>query len=212
MPDLVVCGSRGHGPLASVVMGSVSAEVVDHAPCPVLVARHSSVHRLVVGVDGSAPATHAIATLKRWPIFRHLATHLVTVAQPISNLAETMGSSYYPAWVDMHDERKDRRQQLRDIVDRTHDELAEGGISASTEMREGDPADQLIRAASESEADLIVVGSRGLSTLPRLVLGSVARKVLLHAPQSVLVVREVVERVRSPEAVQAATSVPSAVI
>jgi hypothetical protein len=48
-------------------------------------------------------------------------------------------------------------------------------------------------------ADLIVVGSRGLSTIPRLLIGSVARKVLLHAPQSVLVVREARERVREPE-------------
>ncbi len=43
-PDLIVVGSRGHGPLATVLLGSVSAEVVDHAPCPVLVARRSSVH------------------------------------------------------------------------------------------------------------------------------------------------------------------------
>ena len=53
--------------------------------------------------------------------------------------------------------------------------------------------------ATAEGADLIVVGSRGLSTLPRLLLGSVARKVLLHAPQSVLVVRETRERKRAEE-------------
>ena len=200
MPDLLVCGSRGHGPLASVLMGSVSAEVVDHASCPVLVARHQSVHGMVVGVDGSAAGSHALAALARWPIFRDLRTHLVSVTQPVSSWADTMGSPIYPTWVDRHEERQDRRGHMRDILDRARDELADAGISASLEIREGDPADQLIKAANGSDADLIVVGSRGLSTLPRLVLGSVARKVLLHAPQSVMVIREAVERVREPQA------------
>jgi nucleotide-binding universal stress UspA family protein len=212
LPDLVVCGSRGHGPLATVVMGSVSAEVVDHAPCPVLVARHPSVHRLVVGVDGSTAAEHAVAVLKRWPVFKSMPTHLVTVAQPISTVAETMGSAFYPVWVDRHEEVDDRRQRHHEIADRAREELAESGVDASVELREGDPADQLIRAAAEQDADLIVVGSRGLSMLPRLVLGSVARKVLLHAPQSVLVIREAVERVHEPEAVRAVAGALSALI
>jgi nucleotide-binding universal stress UspA family protein len=200
MPDLVVCGSRGHGPLASVLMGSVSAEIVDHAACPVLVARHSSIRRMVVGVDGSAAAEHALAALARWPVFRDVPAHLVTVAQPISSWADTMGSTFYPTWVDLHEEREDRRKHLRDILERSHDTLVDSGLTASVELREGDAADQLIRAASDTGADLIVVGSRGLSTLPRLVLGSVARKVLLHAPQSVLIVRQAVERVHEEAA------------
>jgi nucleotide-binding universal stress UspA family protein len=45
-----------------------------------------------------------------------------------------------------------------------------------------------VHAARERQADLVVVGSRGLTGLPRLVLGSVARNVLYHAPCSVLIV------------------------
>jgi nucleotide-binding universal stress UspA family protein len=199
MPDLLVLGSRGHGPLATMVIGSVSTEVVDHAPCPVLVARHPSVNRIVVGVDGSASAEHAIAVLQRWPLLRGTSMRVVGVAQPISSWAETVGSPFYPAWVDLHEQRDERREQLLEVARRSADQLREAGLSATIELREGDPADQLIRAANEEAADLIVVGSRGLSTLPRLVLGSVARKVLLHAPQSVLVVREAHERVRHEE-------------
>jgi nucleotide-binding universal stress UspA family protein len=198
-PDLVVVGSRGHGPLASVVMGSVSAEVVDHAPCPVLVARHHSVTRLVVGADGSSSADRALAMLRRWPIFAGHPATVVTVTEPISSWAGRVGTAIYPTWADMHETGEDRRAILQDVADRGAEELARAGISATVELREGDPADQLIRAAQSTGADLIVVGSRGLSTLPRLVIGSVARKVLLHAPQSVLVVREARERVAAKE-------------
>jgi nucleotide-binding universal stress UspA family protein len=198
-PDLLVVGSRGHGPLASVVMGSVSAEVVDHAPCPVLVARHPSVTRLVVGADGSSSADRALALLRRWPIFAGHPATVVTVTEPISSWAGRISTTVYPVWVDQHESATDRRGAAQEIGERGAEELERAGISATVELREGDPAEQLIRAAQASEADLIVVGSRGLSTLPRLVIGSVARKVLLHAPQSVLVVREARERVRSEE-------------
>ena len=56
--DLVVGGSRGHGPIASLVLGSVSSEFVDHAPCPALVARTPSVTR------SSSPPM--VRMLRRW--------------------------------------------------------------------------------------------------------------------------------------------------
>jgi hypothetical protein len=73
------------------------------------------------------------------------------------------------------------------------------GVTAEAEVRQGDPADQIVRAARTFEADLVVTGSRGLGTLPRLLLGSVARKVLLHADASVLVMRSHPERVARAE-------------
>jgi nucleotide-binding universal stress UspA family protein len=53
----------------------------------------------------------------------------------------------------------------------------------------GAPADQIIRAADELEADLIVVGGRGKGTVEAMVLGSVAYRVLHHAPCPALVTR-----------------------
>jgi nucleotide-binding universal stress UspA family protein len=57
------------------------------------------------------------------------------------------------------------------------------------ELREGDPATELVAAATESGTDLIVIGSRGHTGITRLVLGSVAHSILTHAHCSVLVVR-----------------------
>lgn len=62
-------------------------------------------------------------------------------------------------------------------------------MRARPEERTGDPAEQIVLAAIEREADLIVVGSHGRAGLARLVIGSVARSVLVHAPCSVLIAR-----------------------
>lgn len=211
LPDLLVIGSRGHGPLASVLLGSVSTEVVDHAPCPVLVARQPSVHRVVLGVDGSESSQYAVATMRAWPIFHGLPTRVVTVAPDAPLWAATMSSGLYPAWAESRPTTAGpEREALLGVARRTADALLADGTPTTIELRGGDPADELIKAAAADQADLIAVGSRGLSTLPRLVLGSVARKVLLHAPQSVLVVRQARERVKRSEPIKAGELIASA--
>jgi nucleotide-binding universal stress UspA family protein len=67
--------------------------------------------------------------------------------------------------------------------------LAEPGRRVTAEVKSGDPADMLLETVREREADLIVVGARGLSARDRYLMGSVAGNVLRHAPCSVLVVK-----------------------
>jgi nucleotide-binding universal stress UspA family protein len=63
------------------------------------------------------------------------------------------------------------------------------GVELETYAREGDPAEVIIQVANEQQADLIVVGSRGLTGIQRFLLGSVSSKVSHHAPCSVMIVR-----------------------
>jgi len=198
--DLVVIGARGHGPLESLLLGSVSAEVVDHAPCPVLVARHPAVRRLLLGVDGSDSAHRAVATMASWQLLHSVPATVVSVVEPMPTWPMALGGAFAPTVVEVGSGVfEERHRRLLDAVKEALGTLRRSGMVADGELREGDPAHQLVQAAIEHQADLLVVGTRGLSGLGRMLLGSVARKVVLHTHASVLVVRPVRAAVEVPE-------------
>ena len=185
--DLIVVGNRGRGGIASMLLGSVSAEVTDRASCPVLVARGETLTRVLLADDGSPSAAAGAQVIAELPVLRALPVRVVSVTDfPFP----------YPADVDPSAVAAARNYQellprLRTEHERVAREransLAAIGIAASWETREGDAAAEIIRAAEEDKSDLIVIGSRGQIGLTRFVIGSVARGVLFHAPCSVLV-------------------------
>lgn len=190
-PDLIVVGSRGHGPFASILLGSVSTELVDHAPCPVLVARRSTLERVVIGTDGSDSAQHAIDVVNRWPWLASLPITVASVVPRSESWATAVSPALIAEWPQaLGDMDREAQEQARRSADTAVNVLVEAGHAATPEVRCGDAADQLIAVADSRGADLIVIGSRGLTGWSRLLLGSVARKIVLHARQSVLVVRD----------------------
>ena len=62
-------------------------------------------------------------------------------------------------------------------------------MAVNTYARQGDPADAILDVAEEQEADLIVVGNKGMTGAKRFLLGSVPNKISHHAPCSVLIIR-----------------------
>jgi len=75
------------------------------------------------------------------------------------------------------------------IVARAARTLENAGFNVTTAVKEGDPRTDLIDAASEWHADLIMVGSHGRTGLSRILMGSVSDAVASHAPCSVQIVR-----------------------
>ena len=78
--DLIVVGHRGHGTIETMLLGSVSAEVVDHAPCAVLVARSAERGRIVFADDGSPSARVAASVLESLPLPPTTPISVVTVS------------------------------------------------------------------------------------------------------------------------------------
>jgi nucleotide-binding universal stress UspA family protein len=188
--DLIVVGSRGHGTIESMVLGSVSAEVVDHARCPVLVARGRGIGRVLLAWDGSSQAQAAASLIRDWPIFQTSTIRVLSIAEMV-----------FPWWVGMPqpgvaetaplvaEAAESSRAAHREMAEAMAANLVEAGLRADADAGEGDPAGEIVRAASDWKADLIVMGTHGRSVLGRLLIGSVARNVLHHAGCSVLIAR-----------------------
>jgi len=188
--DLVVVGSRGLGGLKAMLIGSVAGEVAEHATCPVIVARTPRIERLLVATDGSPAAEQIPEQLDGLGIFTGLQTDVVAVAVPDSPAFELLVGIYTLGDDRLEQERAALAAKAETDAQGMATRLTAIGIPAEPHSRRGDPATEIVAHAEEIAADLIAVGSRGLSGLDRLLLGSVARNVLTQAEASVLVVRK----------------------
>jgi nucleotide-binding universal stress UspA family protein len=175
--DLILMGSRGLSNIQAFLMGSVSQQVVTYAHCSVLIVKRnpSRLKKLLVAVDGSRSADDAIKFL-----VTHLQPHgleitILYVYHPdyIFTIPGAAISEYLDNW-------------LRDTYSHP---LEEAGFSVDTVCVTGHSAAKIVEVARRRRMDLIVMGSRGLTGLKRLLLGSVSRQVVKYSHASVLVVR-----------------------
>ena len=188
--DLVVVGSRGHGTIATMVLGSTAAEVVDHAPCPVLVARGAAIGTIAFADDGSPSARGAEAVLTGWPLFGGAHVSVVTVAEVAVPVAAGFTPGLYDQVLESYTRSADKaREETAEESESAAHRLAAIGMDAEAVALEGDAAAEIVRFAQAKHIGTIVMGTRGHTGLARLILGSVARNVLLHAHCSVLIVR-----------------------
>jgi len=190
--ELVIVGSHNHGAVVSYMLGSVSAEVVDRAPCPVLVARRSILGPIVLGHDGSDGARQAERLVATWPFLARESVRVVSVSPLLPpwyaavdvGLSSGIDAAFLQELADA--ERAEAGRIAREAVGR----LLALGVHVSGDVHAGAPAGGLLAAIAATKAQLVVVGSRGNGGLSRLLLGSVARSILYQAPCSVLIVRE----------------------
>lgn len=189
--DLVVLGSRGLHGIARFFLGSVAERVARHAPCPVLVARPlvHDLQRVVVGVDGSECAVRAAAWIRRFPMPPECEFTLLSVLPP-REAALLSGDLVWPAPVPEIETLYEQEQQTAETrLTALVREFEAVGKRAEAVIDTGDPANTTLQLAEEREADLIVVGSQGLTGIDRFIMGSVSEKVMRYAHGSVLVVK-----------------------
>ena len=141
---------------------------------------------IVVGTDGSDTASEAVRQATELANAVGARIHLVSAFEPVGNQRLREEKQQVPedmSW--MVNQREDVDATLRDAAD----QIKEAGVEVETYARQGDPADAILDVAEENNADLIVVGNKGMSGAKRFLLGSVPNKVSHHAPSSVMIIR-----------------------
>ncbi len=137
---------------------------------------------IIVGVDGSAPSQRALEWAMKEAVIRHAPLTVLTVHQAVAG---------YYGGIAIYSEDPERTEQTRRAAQTETDKMLAGLSGRSPESVtvtavHGFPADELIKAASD--ADMIVLGSRGAGGFTRLLMGSVASQVAQHAHCPVLIV------------------------
>ena len=139
-----------------------------------------SFRRILIALDDSAIAAHAVE------VGTELATALKAQAALVYVVDPTLGfqpDGGIPAAEWVATLKREGQSFLATAAQRT------GELLAWQFLREGKPADQILAAAREWDADVIVIGTHGRSGVSRLVLGSTAESVVRHALCPVLVIR-----------------------
>lgn len=182
--ELIVMGSRGIGGWKAMLLGSVSNGVLHHAHCPTLIVRGEKpliFRQILLATDGSRGAS--AATRMAVSLTRKFKAKLdvVSVFEPLEKVGIVSPEAPEP-----------KIRTLRDL-----ERLMLGDGSAPVEAEAlytlwqeiGNPAETILRVATECRSDLILIGSRGMGAFKAQLLGSVSDRVMNHAPCSVLIAR-----------------------
>jgi len=167
--EMIIMGRRGRTGITRILMGSVTARVIGDAPCKVLVVPRSariSFEKILISTDGS--------------IFSEFATR-----EAIS-IAKNIGSSLIALSVYKRDENS---QVAEASVGMVKDVAEREGIKVEALTLKGEPYEVIVNTAEEKDAGFIVVGSHGRTGIERLLMGSVAERVIGYAGCPILVVR-----------------------
>ena len=186
--DQIVVGATGHSGFFDGLLGSVALSVVHRAHVPVIVVPYKPVveagptmHKIVVGLDGSAGSLQAL----EWAYSEALLSgaELSAVHGWIYPYAGRRTSISEPRT----QMQLDAMEELKTSIESLGPRLTSGSIHVHPKLVEQSPAEALLDEAND--ADLVVVGSRGRGALRSALLGSVSRTVVQHASCPVVVIR-----------------------
>lgn len=184
--DVLIVGSRGTSDISGYLLGSVSRKVLAHATCPVLMVKRPlhTPAKVLLAVDGSKPSKRAVRHVRRWFRPETVVVQMLSVIPPIlTDVASRVLSQKAMKSLTAPYETK-----AHDLVHQHREEFLKEGYTVSAEVLKGKPRDVILAQVEKTQADLVVLGSRGLTGLTRYQMGSVSEWVSAYTPCSVLVV------------------------
>ena len=198
--DLVVLGTRGLSKISGFVLGSVSEWVLNEAPCSVLIVRGKPRPKktakgmnILLATDGSLDAQEGIEFFKKvgFPsstvlTILHIVRKKVHQTAQLLTTDRTQLAEFKKLAQDL---LKARGREGAKLLETTRKTLSCRELKIIENLAFGHEAEEILKATKRIRADLVVMGSKGLTGLRRFLLGSVSHKVARNAQCSVLVVR-----------------------
>lgn len=181
--NLLVVGTRGRSGITAVLLGSVSSYCVEKATVPTVVIppgwpADEGFDTLVVGIDGSENADAAL----QWAL-DHVAENGTVVAAAAGSVYGYTGGQ-----VDAAPARRGHQiQMVEDSISRVSFPSTED-LKIVIDVDQADARMALPRIASDVDADLLILGSRGVTGIPYLLLGSVSTALVHHPARPTLIV------------------------
>lgn len=186
--DLVVMGTHGRRGLRQWLLGSVAESLVRTADVPVVTVREkadpgsSPPQRLLVPHDFSERSGTALDVARVWAEALQASVTLLHVVEPV------VYPEFYAVDV-MPDEVLDRvERRSRDVMAQAA-AVQLDGVDHTLEVVSGRAVDSIVDAADPSRHDLVIMGTRGLTGLEHVLLGSVAEGVVRRSRIPVMTVR-----------------------
>lgn len=199
--DLIVLGAKGLRSTLGFLLGGVAQQVVEHAPCPVLIVRapYNGLRQSLVVTDGSDYSYRVLRYLSKFPLSVRTQIHIAHVLPPIPtpefytrSWPEASEAFQQPIFPEMEEailkQSMEEERQGKILLEKACKQLKSAGITADSVLLRGDAATEIINYVRDQEIDLLIAGSRGLSRFKGLVLGSVSRKLVHYANCSTMIV------------------------
>lgn len=194
-PELVLVGSRGHGPISGAILGSVTRALASEGRWPLLIVRNTHDAQLhgpvVCGVAGRLEdAEPVVQVAERFA--RRLGRELILAhVEEDEASAARIDAGGFPAApggvLPAAPPRPTKASSSATVLDELTSRLADGGVYRS-EVLHGSPASELSTLASEEGAQALVVGRRGLGALRSAIEGSVSLELTRSAGCPVMIV------------------------
>jgi nucleotide-binding universal stress UspA family protein len=188
--DLTIVGAGNKSRLGRLLLGSVSTKVLHGSPTSVLIVRQSSDRdgrrRVLFGTDGSADAKVALEDIPALLNPTSCDIKVLAVAEHLMpNVGFPIRRAYATAAITPEQE-KEWIDAALEPAERSAEVLRTAGFQAEAHAVLGEPVKRLLAEADATEADLVVVGSRGLGAVQRTAIGSVSDQVAREAPATLI--------------------------